>query len=557
MSIKKICIIGSLIIAGLLITLFFIIGILRNKEQKQTAVEDKTEEMVEVTEIATSGEASSPDSSEETSEAEAEEEETTEAVTEAATVEKNPKADILISIDPGHQGPNVDMSATEPNAPGSSEMKTKATGGTSGRFTGVPEYQLNLDISKMLRNRLKEQGYQVIMTREDNDTAISNMERACMANEAGADISIRIHANGSEDSSAKGALAIIGSASNPNVGNLYEESYALAESVLGEYCASTGMNNTGIQENDTMTGINWSQIPVMILEMGYMTNQQDDYNMQEPAYQKKMVRGIVNGINKYFGFADTPDAENAEGPSAHEEGGELKEKIDELLEEEREKGAVCSAYVRNLTTDETIDLSTDQHRSASIIKLFVAGAVYKNMEQLTAAGNSEEDIESLVKSMISVSDNDSTNLLVKKLGSGRADEGMKVVNDFIASMGYTETTMGRLMLDFGSGGENYTTVTETGDYLEKIYRNKFEGADKILSYMKDQERTGKIPAGIPEGIVVANKTGELDDVEHDVAIIYGEKSDIIICVLLSKLSDTASGRETIKQIAETVYDYWN
>jgi N-acetylmuramoyl-L-alanine amidase len=180
-------------------------------------------------------------------------------------------------------------------------MKTKATGGTSGRYTGVPEYQLNLDISKMLRNRLKEQGYQVIMTREDNDTAISNMERACMANEAGADISIRIHANGSEDSSAKGALAIIGSASNPNVGNLYEKSYALAESVLGEYCANTGMNNTGIQENDTMTGINWSQIPVMILEMGYMTNPTEDMLMATDDYQSKIAHGIADGIDVYMG----------------------------------------------------------------------------------------------------------------------------------------------------------------------------------------------------------------------------------------------------------------
>ena len=107
------------------------------------------------------------------------------------------------------------MSDQEPNAPGSDVMKTKATGGTSGRYSGLAEYELNLDISLQLRDKLQEKGYDVIMTREDNDTPISNAERARMANEAGADIAIRIHANGSESSDANGALVLIGSAENP------------------------------------------------------------------------------------------------------------------------------------------------------------------------------------------------------------------------------------------------------------------------------------------------------------------------------------------------------
>lgn len=138
------------------------------------------------------------------------------------------------------------------------------------------------------------------MTREDNETAISNAERATMANDAGADIAIRIHANGSENSSANGALVLIGSAGNPYVGNLYDESNRLAQDVLDNYCAATGMANQGIQVNDTMTGINWSKIPVIILEMGFMTNQQDDLNMADSAYRQKMVEGIVSGVNEYY-----------------------------------------------------------------------------------------------------------------------------------------------------------------------------------------------------------------------------------------------------------------
>ena len=70
--------------------------------------------------------------------------------------------------------------------------------------------------------------------------------------------------------------------------------------MINAYCQASGMENDGVQLYDNMTGINWSQIPVIILEMGYMTNEQDDVNMQDPEYEKKMVEGIANGIDQYF-----------------------------------------------------------------------------------------------------------------------------------------------------------------------------------------------------------------------------------------------------------------
>lgn len=226
----------------------------------------------------------------------------TEKKADAAADRQIKEKGILIALDPGHQSESVDMSASEPNAPGSDVMKTKATGGTSGRYSGIPEYQLNLDIALAVRDRLAADGYEVIMTREDNETAISNAERASLANDAGADISVRIHANGSENPGSNGALTLIGSSDNPYVGQLYEDSYRLAESILNAYCGSTGMQNLGIQTNDTMTGINWSKIPVVILEMGFMTNEQDDLNMADAVYRQKMVEGIAAGINAYYGY---------------------------------------------------------------------------------------------------------------------------------------------------------------------------------------------------------------------------------------------------------------
>lgn len=113
----------------------------------------------------------------------------------------------IVGIDPGHQGENVDMSATEPNGPGSSTMKAKASTGTRGSFSGLPEYQLNLDVSLLLKDILERRGYQVVMTRTDNDAAISNKERAELVASQGAEICVRIHANGDDSADVSGALS--------------------------------------------------------------------------------------------------------------------------------------------------------------------------------------------------------------------------------------------------------------------------------------------------------------------------------------------------------------
>lgn len=220
-----------------------------------------------------------------------------EAEQEAAPVESNGRK---VAIDPGHQGYHVDMSELEPVGPGSQEMKAKATQGTEGSFTGVPEYELNLSISKQLAQELQGRGYEVMLTRQDNDTAISNRERALLAADFGADIYLRIHANGSENPNDSGALTMVPSANNPYIAQLHNKSYALGEAVINAYCQSCGLTNRGVMFSDNMAGTNWSQVPVTILEMGFMTNQSDDIYMQNAEFQSRMVQGIANGVDQYF-----------------------------------------------------------------------------------------------------------------------------------------------------------------------------------------------------------------------------------------------------------------
>lgn len=207
----------------------------------------------------------------------------------------------LIAIDPGHQGPGQDMSGVEPNGPGSDIMKARLATGTSGCVSGLDEYELDLDVSLKLRDELIRRGYRVIMTRETHDIDISNIERCQVANEAGADILLRIHANGSEDSSVSGALTAAPSASNPYVSDIYESCVKLADDLINAYCETTGLYNRGIWFTDDMTGINWSDMPVTILEMGFMTNPGDDAYMADAANQDIMVQGIANGVDAYFG----------------------------------------------------------------------------------------------------------------------------------------------------------------------------------------------------------------------------------------------------------------
>lgn len=262
----------------------------RMKQKQQTATQKKTKEKAEIPEESSSKPSVFSQNSTSAS-----------SDSSASVFSSDAETDgHIIGIDPGHQSESVDMSALEPNGPGSSEMKAKCTSGTQGTYSGVPEYQLNLEVSLQLKDELEQRGYQVVMTRTDNETAISNMERAQYAASQGAEIYVRIHANGDDSHTASGALTMSPSQNNPYIPQLFEQSDRLSRCIIDSYCAATGFQNLGIQYTDTMTGINWSTVPVTILEMGFMTSQNDDLKMNDAEFQKTMVQGIANGIDSYF-----------------------------------------------------------------------------------------------------------------------------------------------------------------------------------------------------------------------------------------------------------------
>jgi N-acetylmuramoyl-L-alanine amidase len=213
---------------------------------------------------------------------------------------EKPLSGVKIGLDPGHQ--SKANSEKEPVSPGGGEMKKKVSSGTQGRFTRVPEYKVVLSVGLKLKEKLEALGATVVMTRETHDVNISNAERAQMMNDNGVDCWLRIHANGNDNPAVYGMFMLV-----PKEGCLdtsdaavQEASVKLAKALLKAAVSSAGAKDLGLQPRGDQTGFNWSKVPVCNIEMGYMTNENEDNLLVSDEYQEKIAQGLAQGFVDYF-----------------------------------------------------------------------------------------------------------------------------------------------------------------------------------------------------------------------------------------------------------------
>ncbi|MBM2822275.1 MAG: N-acetylmuramoyl-L-alanine amidase [Thermoleophilia bacterium] len=206
----------------------------------------------------------------------------------------------MVVIDPGH-----DLranAATEPIGPGSSTRKIKDGGGTRGVVTGVAEAELNLRVALRLRTMLQVAGMRVVMTRTKTaGTSIGNIARARIANEAGAALFLRIHADGSTDPSARGTHTLYPALRRGWTDDVYVASKRAARIVQTELVDALGFPDRGLQERSDFTGFNWADVPVVLVEMGFMTSPKDDRLLGSVAYQRRAALGLCRGALRVLG----------------------------------------------------------------------------------------------------------------------------------------------------------------------------------------------------------------------------------------------------------------
>ena len=238
----------------------------------------------------------------------------------------------------------------------------------------------------------------------------------------------------------------------------------------------------------------------------------------------------------------------------------LESRIRYMLSEE---SGTWSVYVKDLSRGKAFTINAQPMRSASLMKLFIMGAVYDAVSRGKLTMNDE--VYALLRTMITVSSNDDANRLLQMLGDGDLSTGISVVNNYIRQAGYSSFTKEYNGFQSDSAlldpeHSNQTTARDCGRLLESVYRRQF-GPRSICSsieeWMLAQQTRYKIPAGITDPAVsVGNKTGEMETVENDAAIIYTPSGDYILCVLSEQWENKNHAIEVISAVSSEVYAYF-
>ncbi|PER49826.1 N-acetylmuramoyl-L-alanine amidase [Bacillus thuringiensis] len=213
-------------------------------------------------------------------------------------VESNEKqGKFLVVIDPGHQQKaNLNL---EPIGPGATTQKYKVTDGTTGVVTKKREAVLVLEMAFVLKEKLEAKGMQVLMTRTSQDVDISNKERATFANNYKANLFLRLHADGSENPNQSGFAVLTPAEDSPYTKEVYAESLQISQMIVNKMRENQQVKVNGIKFRDDLSGFNWSKVPGVLLELGFMSNLEEDKKLSDPQYVNSLLQSVTDSIDAY------------------------------------------------------------------------------------------------------------------------------------------------------------------------------------------------------------------------------------------------------------------
>jgi N-acetylmuramoyl-L-alanine amidase len=200
----------------------------------------------------------------------------------------------LICLDPGHATAPAVARQYEPIGPGSRVTKIKDGGGAAG------EAEVVLAIARRTRTELRRRGYRVVMTRDGGLFRGGNIERARFCNRRGAALMLRIHADGSGDSSKSGVSTLYPAPRRGWTDDVYGPSLRAARDVQRSLVAATGARDLGLVRRSDLTGFNWANVPAILVETGFMTNPTERRLLQSARYQARVARGLAAGVARFI-----------------------------------------------------------------------------------------------------------------------------------------------------------------------------------------------------------------------------------------------------------------
>jgi N-acetylmuramoyl-L-alanine amidase len=204
-----------------------------------------------------------------------------------------------VCLDPGHQkSPDSEL---EQIAPDSSVLKARCAPGTYGSKTGIAEHTIALEVALLLKTAIASRGGDVVLTRSTSDVHVSNIERAQFANQSGADFCVKIHCNGVRNLLRKvafwkrGSMTLIPADEEPTR-SIFQPSLRIARILHERMLEATRFIDLGIHTRTDVTGFNWSTIPVVLLELGYLTNSGEERSLVNETFQRNLTESLATAI---------------------------------------------------------------------------------------------------------------------------------------------------------------------------------------------------------------------------------------------------------------------